>query len=186
MALLAGILLSNLQFDSFVGVVQGGDQRRHRLAHLEVDGAVLDLYDYVVVELAVERMKIIVRSFCSIVLRFTPVEVMVVDKSSIKNQTSMCSDRPGQCVGGIRRSSPIGSRTGATFRVRFDYETAEVWNQPVDFIGLVAPPFAHARICGIKRAQAANHFGTADIDGDGQLHAPGSECVGDARELRKK
>ena len=45
------------------------EQRRRRLAHLEINGAMLDLNDYVVVELAVERMEIIVGGLGAIVLQ---------------------------------------------------------------------------------------------------------------------
>src|SRR5215472_2771905 len=60
MPLLACVLLGDLQFNGFTGVAQAGEQRLNRLAYLEVDGAILDLNNHVVVKLAVERMEIIV------------------------------------------------------------------------------------------------------------------------------
>ena len=53
-AALAEVLLGDLQLDRLVGVLQRAEQRRRRLAHLEVDRSVLDLDDDVVVEPAVE------------------------------------------------------------------------------------------------------------------------------------
>ena len=48
------VLLGDLQFDRLVGLFERAKQRGSGLAHLEIDGAVLDLDDDVVVELAVE------------------------------------------------------------------------------------------------------------------------------------
>ena len=53
--LLAEVLLRDLQLDRLVRLLERAEQRRRRLAHLEVDRPVLDLDDDVVVELAVER-----------------------------------------------------------------------------------------------------------------------------------
>ena len=53
MALLTQVLRRNLQFDRDVALRYGSKEWRRRLADLEVDGAVLDLDDDVVVELAV-------------------------------------------------------------------------------------------------------------------------------------
>ena len=55
---LADVLLRDLQLDRLVRLLERAEQRRRRLAHLEVDRAVLDLDDHVVVELAVERRKL--------------------------------------------------------------------------------------------------------------------------------
>ena len=59
-ALLAGVFLRDLQLDGFVGFFEAAEKWRDGLARLEIDRAVLDLDDDVVVELAVERMKIVV------------------------------------------------------------------------------------------------------------------------------
>ena len=57
-ASLADVLLRDLEFDGLVGFLERAEERRRGLAHLEIDGAVLDLDDDVVVELAVEATKL--------------------------------------------------------------------------------------------------------------------------------
>jgi hypothetical protein len=53
MAGLAHILLRDLKLDGFTGFVECGEQWRRGFADLEIDGAVFDLDDDVLVELAV-------------------------------------------------------------------------------------------------------------------------------------
>ena len=60
MPLLAEILLRDLQLDRLIGVAQRPEQRRCRLAYLEIDRTVLDLDDDVGVELPVEREEVVV------------------------------------------------------------------------------------------------------------------------------
>ena len=66
---LAEVLLRDLQLDRLLGLLQRAEQRRRRLAHLEIDGPVLDLDDDVVVELAVERLEVVVGGAGAIVLQ---------------------------------------------------------------------------------------------------------------------
>ena len=89
MALLAGVFLRDLQFDGFVGFFEAAEERRDRLARLEVDRAVLDLDDDVVVELAVERMEIVVSGSGAIVFGIAPVEMMVVDEGAIEEEAAV-------------------------------------------------------------------------------------------------
>ena len=65
---------------SFV-CLQPAEQRRNRLAHLKIDRAVLDLDNHVVVELAIERMEIVISRAGAVVFQVRPVQMMVVDKS---------------------------------------------------------------------------------------------------------
>src|SRR3954462_15361466 len=69
MLLLSGVFLSDLQFDGFVGVVESGKQWGYGLANLKIDWAIFDLNDYVVVELAVERVKVVVSRFGAVVFQ---------------------------------------------------------------------------------------------------------------------
>src|ERR1700752_3111511 len=59
-ALLAGVFLGDLKFDGLGGVRECGEEGGDGLACLKVDGAVLDLNDYVGFELAVERAEVVV------------------------------------------------------------------------------------------------------------------------------
>ena len=150
MALLAGVLLRDLQFDGLVGVVQAGEERRDRLAHLEVDGAVLDLDDDVGLELAVERMEVVVAGAGAVGLEVVPVEVMVVDEAAIENDAAVRCERTGEDVGGIGGSAAVLRRAGAAFGVGLDDEAAEVGDELIDLvmrpladhdeIGKVQPP----------------------------------------------
>ena len=82
---LADVFLRDLQLDGLVGVFQRAEQRRRGFAHLEIDGAVLDLHDHVVVELAVQRLEIVVGGAGAVVLRIVPIHVMVVDEAAIED-----------------------------------------------------------------------------------------------------
>ena len=59
-ALLAEVLLRDLEFDGLAGVLERGEERRDGFADLEVDGAVFDLNDYVGFEFAVEGVEVVV------------------------------------------------------------------------------------------------------------------------------
>src|ERR1700751_4112614 len=83
--LLAQVLLCDLQLDRFVRLLEPAEQRRDGLTHLKVNRAVLDLDHDVVVELSVERMKVVVSSLRAIVLQICPIEMMVVDKGAIED-----------------------------------------------------------------------------------------------------
>src|SRR5262245_54311669 len=80
--LLAGVFLCDLKLNGFVCFLQSAEQGGSGFAGLKVDGAVLDLNDDVVVELAVERMKNVVSGFGPIVFKIAPIEMMVVDESA--------------------------------------------------------------------------------------------------------
>ena len=86
---LAEVLLRDLQFDRLIGLLQRAEERRGRLAHLEIDGAVLDLHDHVVVELAVERLEVVVGGAAAVVLRIGPVHVVVVDEAAVEEQAAV-------------------------------------------------------------------------------------------------
>src|SRR5581483_1673406 len=83
MALLAQVLLRDLEFHCLVRVFEAGKERRDGFAYLEVDGAFLDLHDHVGRELAVEGMKDVVRRASAVRLGVTPVEMVVVDEGTV-------------------------------------------------------------------------------------------------------
>ena len=88
-ALLADVFLRDLELDGLVGFLEPAEERRDGLAHLEIDGAVLDLDDDVVVELAVERMEVVVGGAGAVVLGIAPVEVVVVDEGAIEDDAAV-------------------------------------------------------------------------------------------------
>ena len=54
MAGLAKVFLRDLELDGLVCLLQAAEQRRHGLANLEIDGTVLDLDNYVVIEFPIK------------------------------------------------------------------------------------------------------------------------------------
>ena len=184
MALLSGVFLRDLQFDRFVGAAQPGEQRRRRFAHLEIDRTILDLDDDVVVERAVERMKIVVGRFRAIVFQIVPIEMVVVDEGAIEHDAAMRLEGAGDHVGGVGRRSAIGRGPEAALGIGLHDEAAEIRDVPVNLVHLLAPPLGDPRIQRIKRVEPADDFGAAEIDGQRKLHAPGTEHIGDAADLR--
>ncbi len=57
---LTEIFLGNLHFQHFVGFRHGPEQRMERLARLEIYGAILDLQQNIVGELAFDRLELII------------------------------------------------------------------------------------------------------------------------------
>src|SRR4029077_6257745 len=131
MFLLPCVFLGDLQFDSFVGAAQSGKQRRHRLPHLKINWPILDLNDGVVVELSIERMKIIVRGLRAIVLRTTPTKIMVVNKCPIKNYAAVRLERVCNHVRGISVSASVSRRSRASFGIGLHHKAAEIRKFPV-------------------------------------------------------
>ena len=101
MPLLAEVLLRDLQLDGLVGFLEAAEQGRSRLADLEVDRAVFDLEDDVVVELAVEVVEVVVGRFGAVVLRIVPVHFVVVDEPAIEEDAAVRLEGPGDDVGGV-------------------------------------------------------------------------------------
>ena len=186
MALLAGVFLRDLQLDRFVGFFEAAEKRRDRFARLKIDRAVLDLDDDVVVELAVERMKIVVGGAGAIVFGIAPVEMMVVDEGAIEDEAAVRFERARDDVGGVSGRAVVGRRAESAFGIGFDDEAAEVGDFCVDLVEAFAPPFRDSGIERIEGVEAADAHRAADIDGDRELYSPGAENVGDADELRQK
>ena len=183
---LAEIFLGDLQLDGLVGLLQRAEKRRGRLAHLEIDGAVLDLHDHVVVELAVEVVEVVVGGAAAIVLRVLPVHVVVVDEAAIEEQAAVRLERARQHVGGVGVGSPVGGGTDAAFRIGLQDDAAEVGNGAVQVVHPGFPPVGYLRIERVEGVQAADGLGASEIDGDRHPHAPRAESVGDARDLRSE
>src|SRR5579885_272835 len=87
--LLSGVFLRDLEFDGLVGLLQPAEQRRSRFAHLEIDRSVLDLHNNIAVKLAVERMKDVIGRHCTVILRITPIEMIVVNERPIEHKPAV-------------------------------------------------------------------------------------------------
>src|SRR5437660_355316 len=140
MPLLPGVLLRDLQFHRRIRMLQTAKERRNRFAYLKIDWPRFDLNDYVVVELAVERMEYIVCGSSAVTLGILPVEVMVVDKRPVKKNAAVRSKRACNHIGGICRRPAVSGRSGPALGVRFDNKPAEVRNAAIDAVYFFPPP----------------------------------------------
>src|SRR5438067_7676046 len=151
MLLLAGVFLRDLEFYRLVRAGEPGEQRRGRLTNLEIDGAIFDLVDGVVVEMTIERVEIVICSFSTVVLQVAPVEVVVVDEGAIEDDASVGVEGAGDQVGGIGMGASVGGGAGAALGIGLDHYTSEVGNLAVDVVKFPAPPGGNSRVQGIKR-----------------------------------
>jgi hypothetical protein len=181
---LSHVLLGDLQFDRLAGLFKLAKQRGRGLAHLEIDGAVLDLDDDVVVEFAVELLEIVISRAGPIVLGVAPVHVVVVDKAAVKEKTAVRLERASHRVGGIRVRSSVGRRAHTALGIRLQNEAGQVGNGAVDLVGFRFPPRGHARVERVEGIQTAHGLGDSEIHRQRHLDAPGTESRGDARHLR--
>ena len=117
-ARLAHVFLGDLQLDGFVGFVEAGEERRNGLADLEIDGAVFDLDDDVVGELAVEGMEDVVGGAGAVGFDVVPVEMMVVDEGAVEDDAAVGLERRGEHVGGVDGRAAVFARDRAGLRNR--------------------------------------------------------------------
>ena len=66
-----------------------------------------DLDDHILAELAVKRMEVVVGRLRPIVLGIGPIEMMVVNKRAIKNDSVMWREGARNYIGRIRRRAAI-------------------------------------------------------------------------------
>ncbi len=164
-------------------MLQRGEERRDRLAHLEVDGPMLDLDDDVRLEGAVERVEVVIAGASAIGLEVVPVEVIVVDEAAIEHDSAVRFEGACDCVRGLCGRASVFGWPDAAFGVGLDDEAAEVGNQLVDLIYLLLPPRRDLRVYGIEGCEAADDLRAGEIDGERHAHSPWAECVCDARQL---
>ena len=186
LALLARVLLRHLELERLVRVLQRADQRRNRLANLEVDWAFLDLDQHVVIELPVELREVIVSGPRTVVLQIAPVHVMVVDEAAINQHAAVGLERAGDDVRGIRVSTSVRGRTDAAFRVSFQNDAAEIGNGLVDLVYFALPPFGDFRVDRVERIEMAQDLWAAEVHRDREPDAPRTERIGNSGELRQK
>ena len=113
------IFRCDLQLDGFASMIDAAEERRCRFAHLEIDRAVLDLDDDVGVELAVERLEIVVGGAGAVVLQIAPVHVVVVDEAAVEEQAAVRREGARDHVGGVGVRAAVGGRPDAAFGIGF-------------------------------------------------------------------
>ena len=108
MAVLAQILRGDLKLDGCARIVQSGEQRRRWFANLEVDWAVLDLHDNVVVELTIQMLKKFELRIRSIRRPVRVADVIVINKRTHHQYASERFQGSSKHVGAVCKS-PIVS-----------------------------------------------------------------------------
>ena len=131
-------------------------------------------------------MEYIVRGPRAVTLGILPVEVMVVHKCTVEKNAAVGLERARDHVGGIRWRPAVSGRTRPAFGIRLDNKSAEVRNAAIDAVHSLAPPLTEARVERVKRIQAADDLGTAQINRYGDSNAPLAECISDAGDLGQK
>ena len=107
------ILLCNLEFGHQGRMLHTAEQRAVRFAWLEVDRAVLDLYDDVRTELSVQWLEFEIGLFGAVGIRGT------VDESAPHDNTFIRLQSIGQHVGTFGMSAPEVARARLAFGVSF-------------------------------------------------------------------
>ncbi len=165
-ALLAGVLLRDLEFHGLAGLSESAEEGRDGLARLEVDGAFLGLDDDVGRELAIEGMEDVVGGAGAVGLGVAPVGVMVVDEGAVEDDAAVGSERGGEGVGGVGGRAAKAGGAGLAFGVGLDGEAGEVGDERVDLVDLGGPPGFHGGVEGIVGGEAADLLRAGDIDGE--------------------
>ncbi len=183
MALLAEVLLRDLELDGLAGVLERGEERRDGFADLEVDGAVLDLDDDVRFELAVEGVEVVVAGAGAVGFEVVVVEVIVVDEAAVEDDAAVRFEGAGYGVGGLGGGAVILRGADAAFGVGLDDEAGEVGDGFVDLVDFGLPPGDDGGVDGVEGGEMADDLWAGEIDGERDADAPGTKLVGDAREL---
>ena len=144
------------------------------------------MHDGVVVELAVERMEIVIRCLGTIIFQVAPVQVVVVDEGAIKHDSPMRLERARDHVSRVGVGAPVGGGPRASLGISFDDHACEVGNHAIDLVDLFSPPRRDLGIEWIECLQASDHLGTAQVHGDGQRHSPWTERIRNARQWRNE
>ena len=161
-------------------MLKAGEERRNRLAGLEVDGALFGLDNDVGGEFAVEGMEDVVGCAGAVGFGVAPVEVVVVDEAAVEDDASV--GREGGCegVGGVGRGAAKVGGAGLAFGVGLDGEAGEVRDEGVNLVGFGGPSGFYGGVERIVCGEAADGLRAGDGDCEGELDSPGAEGVGNA------
>ena len=183
MPLLAEILLGDLQLDRLIRVAQRAEERRGRLADLEVDRAVLDLENDVGVEAAVERMEVVVRCSRAVVLQVAPVHQVVVDEAAIEDDAVVRRKGSRDHVGGVGVRPVVCGRPEPALGVGLEDEAAKVGDRAVERVHAILPERRDAGVERIERVESADAARAAEVDRYRHRDAPRPQRIRDPREL---
>ena len=124
----------------------------------------LDLDHHIAIELAIQGVKVVITGSGPVGLGVMPVEVIVVNKAAIKNDSAVGLERAGNGVGSLRGGAAVFRRTQAALRVRLDHESGKVGDRYVYLIRLHPPPCGDCGIQWIEGGQVPHRLGTGKID----------------------
>ena len=130
-------------------------------------------------------VEVVVRGAGAIVLRVAPVHVVVVDEAAIEQHAAVRLEGPRDHVGGVGVRAAVFGRAEPAFGVGLEHEAAEVGNRAVDLVDRPSRT-RDARVERIERVDAADPPRAAEVERDGQPHAPRPERLRDARHLRQE
>src|SRR5579863_3200639 len=120
MPLLTGVFLRDLQFDCGIRFLQPAEQRRDGLPDLKVNRSVFNLHNDIVIKLAIQRMKNVIRCFRAIVLQVGPIQMVVIDKCTVEDDPMGRIECARDDVGRISGSAAVKRRTQASFGIGLD------------------------------------------------------------------
>src|SRR3569833_1663992 len=126
MALLAEVLLRDLNFHGLAGVLHTTKERGHRLACLEVDRAFFGLNNDIGREFAVEWMEDVIGGAGAISLGIGPIEVVVVDECSVEDDTAVRSQSGCERIRGIGGRAAVARGASLALGIRYNSATAKV------------------------------------------------------------
>src|SRR5947208_7611329 len=172
MPLLARVFLRDLQLDCFAGLLHCAKQWGRWLPHLKINGSILDLQNDVVLELSIQRMKVVVCGFRTVRLGITPVEMMVVNKRPVHHHAVMRLQRARDHVGSIGSIAPVLRRSRSSLRICLDDKAGEIRDLLVNSINSLLPPCSYLWVQRIERAHPPGTNGAAQIDRNRELHSP--------------
>ena len=178
MGVFAEVFFRDLEFENERRLGHRAEERRERLARLEVERAVLHLNHHVVAKLSVERREFVVR-----LLHAVGRNVVAIDERAPDDDAAVRTHGVGEHVGAVGVRTLVVLRTRLSFRVRFDEETAEVGNRGVDLVGLGLPPRAYRGIERIGRLQSADLDRRAEARREVHVNAVRTKDAGERRDL---
>ena len=127
--LLAQIFLGDLKLYDYLSPSQVSEQGRWRFPDLEINRTVLDLDQHVVLKHIIKSVKKLNSSIGAVILPVRFVEVMVIDKGTVHdNSVSMRLEGPGKQIGSVSKRTTVRQRTRLALRVRLDQISQHVRN----------------------------------------------------------
>ncbi|MNC31270.1 hypothetical protein D3C75_795850 [compost metagenome] len=168
MPLLTSILLGYLKLDYLIGALHRSEQWRHWLPNLEIHRSVLDLQEYIIPELAIQRLKVIISRPRTIRRAVPPVLHAVIDKAAPNDKSAMRFKRIRQHICSIGMISSISKRSRTMLGIRFDHKTAKVGNMPINAVRRFNPPYLDLIIKRIGSIHSTNRDRSCKVDAQEQ------------------